>query len=267
MDECRIDRAARRRRTLAACVFLCCALAGCGLVRRPPATRSPLATTLQTFAPHADRDHFVYVWERFINGRRIGRGIQVEHVTALPAAGEFEVALSENGILSGRLRVRDDQHALLLLDEEDVGAGLRVTYDPPLPQLAVPLHAGEQRANATATLTLLSDGEAITAAPVTQVVRASAAPDVRWFGGPARRAIMVRTTRTLQLPEGPRELSSDMLLVEGIGEVRSQGTASDMPVLRRQLACAFIGGRPLGDCSKLNEVWEEPNGAGSSDVQ
>lgn len=216
--------------------------------------------------PHGDRDHFVYVWERFVNGRRVGRGIQVEHVTAAPGANEFEVALSEDGTLAGRVRARDDESALSLLSEEDLAGGLRLSYDPPLRQLGLPLVIGEQSATSTTTITRLSDGEVLGTVPVTQVVRVSAMAAVNWMNSGPRPAVLLRTVRTVQFPEGGKELSTDMLLVEGIGEVRSEGKASDMPLLRRQLVCAWIDGRSFGDCSKLNEIWEEPNHAGSSDL-
>src|SRR5512143_1245247 len=66
--------------------------AGCTATLQRPAP--PLATSLQEISPHADGDHFVYVWKQVLEDGVTRAGIQVEHLTALDN-GEFEVTLSE----------------------------------------------------------------------------------------------------------------------------------------------------------------------------
>jgi hypothetical protein len=223
----------------------------------------PLATSLQELAPHADGDHFVYVWQQVLNGGAVRAGIHVEHVTRLDN-GEFEVTLSEDGMVIGHTRFRDDGHALLLLSET-LGRSLRLSYDPPLPQLTVPLYTGETRSSSIATVTLADDGEQqLDTLQVTQVVQASAAPRVHSRLGDYAHGVQVRTTRTLQFPDGPVELSSTTVMVPDIGEIRSEGTASGAPQLVRELACATISGRHIGNCRTLRQRVEKLERAGAA---
>lgn len=215
--------------------------------------------------PHADRDHFVYVWQRFDGGQLVGTGIQVEHVTAL-GAGEFEVLLSEDGMAVGRTRLRDTGDALLLVSEDDLTQGLRLAYDPPLTQLVVPLFAGEQRASASATMTRLADGQVVRAFPVEQTTNVGPGHAVDSPLGTFARTVVVQEVRTLQIPDGSTALTTTTVLVPGIGEISSIGSASGAPPLRRELACAIIGGRRVGDCTHLNQRRDE-RGARSPDVR
>jgi hypothetical protein len=233
------------------CAFLALPLFGCSVLtglRRP----GPLATSLQEIVPHADRDHFVYLWQRFDNGQLLGRGIQVEHVTAV-GGGEFDVLLSEDGMGVGRTRLRDTGDALMLVSEDDLTTGLRLTYDPPLTQLVVPLFAGEQRVSGSATLTRLKDKQVVAVFPVEQVINVEPGHTVRSALGNFPRSIVVQEARTLQIPDGATALETTTVLVPGIGEISSVGSASGAPSLRRELACALIGGRRVGDCTHLNQ--------------
>ncbi len=67
------------------------------------------------------------------------------------------------------------------------------------------------------------------------------------------RGVVLRTVRSLQFPEGTVELNTTLLLVPGIGEVSSDGSASGAPAVHRTLACATIGGRRVGDCRNLGK--------------
>jgi hypothetical protein len=231
------------------CAFLALPLFGCSVLtgaRRP----GPLATSLQEIVPHADRDHFVYLWQRLDGKQLLGNGIQVEHVTAV-GGGEFDVLLSEDGMAVGRTRLRDTGDALMLVSEDDLTKGLRLSYDPPLTQLAVPLFAGEQRASGSATLTRLEDKQVVAVFPVEQVINVEPGHAIRSALGNFPRSIVVQEARTLQIPDGPTALETTTVLVPGIGEISSVGSASDTPSLRRELACAIIGGRRVGDCTRL----------------
>src|ERR1041385_8651260 len=84
-------------------------MSGCGLAQRQPIA---LATSLQALVPHADGDHFVYVFRRAFEGRFVDAGVQVEHVSAMHEADQFEVALSENGVGTGRVHLRDTGTAI-----------------------------------------------------------------------------------------------------------------------------------------------------------
>jgi hypothetical protein len=222
--------------------------------------QQPLATSVQEFTPHANGDHFVYLWKQ-VSGGAVRAGIHVEHFTSLDN-GEFDVTLSEDGALVGRTRFRDDGHTLLLVSET-FGRNLRLSYDPPLPQLAIPLYPGETRATATVTVSAFDDDKHLDTLQVTQVVQAQPAPPVHLPLGDYTHAVQVHTLRTLQFPDGPVELSSTALLVPGIGEVRSEGAATGAPPLVRELACATIGGRHIGNCRTLREQVEQLERAGA----
>ena len=253
---------ARSYRVTPLCVLITVLCAACATAHRPA---QPLATSLQEVAPHADGDHFVYVWKQVLEGGVVRAGIHVEHMTVLDN-GEFDVTLSEDGAVIGYTRFRDDGHALLLVSET-LGRNLRLSYDPPLPQLDTPLYPGEKHATATATISAINDGKQLETLPVTQVVEASSASPVRSQVGDYAHGVQVRTLRTLQFPEGDVALSSTAVLVAGIGEVRSEGASTGAAPVLRELACATIGGRSIGNCQTLRERVEELEHGGSTDKQ
>ncbi len=132
-----------------------------------------------------------------------------------------------------------------------------------LPQLEMPLVAGEHRASATAQVTRLADNQHVGSMQVTQVTRAGAGPAIHSTLGNFENAVSVETVRSLHTPEGRIELSTVVVLVPGIGEIRSDGAASGATAVHRELACATIGGRSLGNCRDLNTRVEELRKAGS----
>jgi len=240
------------------------ALPGCAWPHR---TAAPLAVSLQTLVPHADGDHFVYVFRRALEGRIIDAGVQVEHVSALDEANTFEVALSENGVRTGRVLFRDTGTAIWLLGEDDVSRGLHFTYDPPLPYLEVPLFGGTHRTATTATVTRLNDGRPVGALQVAQILDVQPVAHVHSTLGTFEHGVSMHTRRTLQEPDGALELSSSIVMVAGIGEISSDGTVVGAPVLHRELACATINGHRVGDCQNLNARVEEFEHARSTDSQ
>jgi len=251
------------RRALPAVLALVLLASGCTpTLQRPP---QPLATSLQEISPHADGDHFVYVWKQTLDGNAIRAGVQVEHLTALDN-GEFEVTLSEDGAVIGYTRFRDDGHALFLLSET-LGRNLRLSYDPPLPEIATPLYAGETRSTAIATIRALKDDHELDTLKVTQVVQVGAAAPMYSTLAGQQHGVEVHTIRTLEFPDGPVELTNTTVLVPGIGEVRSTGAATGVASLQRELACATISGQHFGNCRTLRERVEELERAGSADVQ
>jgi len=214
----------------------------------------PPVRSLQEFMPHGDRDHFVYVWQRFEGGQPVAQGIQVEHVTAGPG-GEFEVTLSEDGQAVGRMRLRDRAVKLVLEFEEDLVRGFRISYDPPLLQIQLPLLAGRYESTASATFTRLSDGVVAGVVPVTQVVELSPGPAVDSRVGRYPQSVIIRLVRTLQTPEQAEELRTETVVVPGVGETSSMGNTADGLRMHREVACAIIGGHRLGDCTKLHSAW------------
>ena len=110
---------------------------------------------------------------------------------------------------------------------------------------------GERRASATAEVTRLADNQHTGSLQVTQVVRASAAAAVHCALGDFSDAVSVQTVRSVHTPEGIVELSSSIVLVPGIGEVVADGQASGSVPMHRELLCAKIGGRSIGDCHNL----------------
>lgn len=240
-------------------------ISACSL--RPFATQEPASLgSLKDLVPHGDRDHFVFVWERVVEGGTAGAGLQVEHVTALETPGEFEIALSENAEATGRVHIRDDETAIVLLSEDDLTRGIRLTYDPPLPYLEAPLVPGERHASATAAVTGLDDGRPLGTLQVAQTTQVSRLPRTQSRLGTYTNAVQVRTMRHIQGIEGDVEMTLALVLVSGIGEIKSEGVVSGAPTLRRELACAIIAGKQIGDCHRLKQEMKELKRAGSTDL-
>jgi hypothetical protein len=251
----------KRRLSAVLLMLLGAACHGCAFLSTP----GPLAESVQALAPHRDGDHFVFIWQRIADGKAVSVGIQVEHVTAIEG-GDFEITLSENAVGVGRVRIRDVDKGIVLLSEDDLTRGVRLQYDPPLPYLKGPVVAGEQHATSEARITALRDGSAVGALRVVQVIQVRPAGTVRSRLGVFGHAVAVDTARTLQGPGGDLEMRTAMLVVPGLGEIRSDGIVADEPALHRELACAFIGGRPVGDCHHLNQALQELENAGPTDV-
>ena len=267
----RVYTTARRRRSYghvscSALVLGLAALAGCMRLAAPPSdTGQPLATSIRDLVPHGDRDHLVFVWLRLLDGKQIADGIQVEHTTAL-GNRQYETILSENGAGISRTRFEATERAISLLSEE-FGPGIRITYDPPLPYLEVPLWAGERRTTTTATMTSQVDGKQLGVMPVTQVLEARRAGPVRSRFGPITNAVRVYTARTLDSPDGQVTLQTTALLAPGLGEIRAEGRADGSATLYRELACATISGHAYGDCHALAAMVEELKRAGPTDIR
>lgn len=222
-------------------------LTACSTARQHPIFDRSLAELV----PHNDRDHFVFLVERPTPAGFRPAALQVEHVTKLPEANDFEVSLSEDGMATGRVVLRDDGTTLWLVAEEDYTRGLRLSYDPPLPYVSVPLFAGESQFTSSADLRQLGTNQAAGRLSVVQRTRTRPEPAGQWFAGTYSGGVRLEVERTYHSPDGPLQLTSTTVLVPGIGEVRSEGSAAGSPVMRRQLACATVGNRRVGDCRIL----------------
>ncbi len=220
----------------------------------------PLGVSLAEIMPLHDRDHYVYIWQRVSDGHREAEGLHVEHVSILPEQNEFEVTVSEDGSPAGRLRFLHDGERVALLSEDDLENGIRRSYDPPLVHLRAPLRAGESGSRSTANITQIDTGQLIARIDISQRIRLSSASDIESSLGTFSAGVLMESRRTLHTPTGDVELLSATVLIPGIGEIRSEGatvsggemTVDRHPeidtVLRRELACAIIDNRPIGDC-------------------
>ena len=225
-----------------------------------------LADSLAELMPHSDRDHFVYIWQKISGGQRLAEGVQVEHVQRSPEGDEFEVVLSENGVPGGRLRLRDDGQEISLLDEDDLAQQMRLSFSPPLTQYEIPLVAGERTSRSTATVTSLTKEAEVTSVNVSQIVRLTAARNVKSSIGNYPRGIGVETERTLHWPWGDAAFRMNAMVVPGLGEIRSEATSGEDFIMRRELACAIIAGRAIGDCKTVDARVQELRNAGPTDV-
>lgn len=233
------------RTTLALLPFLLPLLAGCAASKGKGA---PLAVSIQELAPHHDRDHFVYLVERPGPDGFRPSSLQVEHVTRLEHPEDFEVALSEDGMPTGRVHMRDDGQTLWLLSEDDFARGVRMSYEPPLAYFRVPLFPGESLSEGEVRIRRLADGQAVGTMRIVHRVKASAAGPGQWLSGAYTGGVHLRMERSLSGTDGNIDLASTTVLVPGIGDVRSEGSLGGEVALRRTLACALVGNRSIGDC-------------------
>ena len=259
----------RRRLVCAALVALLLATGtlACAPKRRP--LSEPIAFSPAEIMPMHDRDHYVYLWQRVSGGEADDEGYHVEHISVLPQEHEYEITISEDGAPAGRLRFFHDGKRVELLSEDDLENGIRRSYDPPLVHLRAPLRAGESGSRSTARITHIDTGQLIAQVGVSQRVRLSRASDIESVLGDFDEAVLLESRRTLHTPTGDVELLSAAVLVPGIGEIRSEGATitgdvllpGEVPeidtVLRRELACAIVENRPIGNCREVEDRLHE----------
>jgi hypothetical protein len=109
--------------------------------------------------------------------------------------------------------------------------------------LAAPLRRTVPPVTAAITVTRLSDGEVIGHGRVEQTTRVEpVVPDERGvqFG--------IHMERTTTLPKRPWRFRVTTFVAPGVGEIWSEGRADDGPAFRRDILCATIGGRRVGEC-------------------
>jgi hypothetical protein len=255
-----------RLRTVIRLLLLGALLTGsqaCTPKKRP--LSEPLGVSPADIMPMHDRDHYVYLWQRVTSGDVDDEGYHVEHVTILPDEHQYEITVSEDGSPAGRLRFFHDGKRVELLSEDDLENGIRRSYDPPLVHLRAPLRAGESGSRSTASITHIDTGQLIARVGVSQRVRLSRANDIESVLGHFEEAVLMESRRTLHTPTGDVEMLSAMVLVPGVGEVRSEGATitgevmlpGEAPaidtVLRRELACAIVDNRPVGNCRNVED--------------
>ncbi len=238
---------------------------GCGLLGAAGGTT--LADSLSELMPHGDRDHFVYIWQKVSDGQRLAEGIQVEHVQSSRESDVFEIVLSEDGVPSARLRLRDDGQQIALLDEDDLEQQIRLSFQPGLTQFEIPLVASEREMRSTAFVTSLTQDARITSVDVSQTIRLRPARGIESTLGNYPRGVGVETQRILHWPWGDAAYATNAMVVPGLGEIRSEASTEEGVVMRRELACAIIGGHSIGDCSSVAAKIRELRDARSSHVR
>jgi hypothetical protein len=251
------------RRALLCALFL--VTTGCGSLRSGGG--AALADSLSDLVPHSDRDHFVYIWQKVSQGKRLAEGIQVEHVQSSPESDEFEIVLSEDGVPSSRLRMRDDGQRIAILDEDDLEQQIRLSFKPGLTQFEIPLVASEREMHTTAVVTSLAHEAQITEVDVSQVVRLRSARGIKSALGNYPRGVGVETQRVLHWPWGDAAYATNAMVVPGLGEIRSEASTEEGVVMRRELACAIVGGHTVGDCSTVEARVRELRSARSTDIR
>jgi hypothetical protein len=92
----------------------------------------------------------------------------------------------------------------------------------------------------------LSDGAVLATGRVEQTVTAH-----RGSSEAGATVLEIETKRTVTLPDRAMRLEATTWIQPGIGEVRSEGRTDGGPVTRRELICAIISGKQVGDCARL----------------
>lgn len=229
----------------AATLIICITLAACSAQQSaaPPAPDEVLFTgTLQELTPHHSGDHFIY--RATTNDR--ASSLQVEHISALDAPGEFTVSTTEDGSAISKLHMRIVDSEALLLSEGLERDGMVLVYEPPLHSFTVPLTTSTQHTTSPVTLMRVSDGKVVAHGEIEQTVAA------RRAAADADGAFVIYTDRMLQLPNRAWHLSAKTWIKPGIGEVRSEGAINGADVIRRSLLCAIVAGQRVGEhCDHL----------------
>jgi hypothetical protein len=165
---------------------------------------------------------------------------------------EFLVTLFNGNLVLGQTRLRDDGRSIAIVSEVGPQQNIAVSYREPLPLIQLPLRLGEQpEFRTTVKILNLSDGAVLAEGEIQQV--ASVAERKRSFG--RRGWYLLHFERTMVLPQRATRARSTIWIEPGIGQVRVEmGTEVDgKPSERRDLVCAVIGGRQVGDCRALAE--------------
>lgn len=241
------------KRSLVSVLALCAAAAfgGCTASRLRPG--DVLAERPTDFVPLGDRDHFVFLSERTVDGRTQEREVVVEHVTAAPsAAREFQITESRDGMRIGDSRWRVDEQGISLVSEDVDGLDVRLDYQPPLLLFPQPLLFGEHRAASSGVATRLADDAPVGTFEATASIQAAPGPRVHPLTG-AARTVSFRIQRSLRAPSGTLTMLVDSTHAEGAGEVEATATLEGTAfVVRRSLRCAFIQGRAIGRCEAVD---------------
>jgi hypothetical protein len=164
---------------------------------------------------------------------------------------EFLVTLFQGDLVLGQTRIRDDGRSLAIVSEVGPQQNLAAFYREPLPLAVLPLRTGEQPPFRTAVkIVALSDGSVVTEGQIEQTSRVEERR--RSFG--RKGWFLIHFERTMVLSQRITRSRSTIWVEPGVGQVRIEmAGAAEEPSERRDLVCAVIGGREVGDCGKLED--------------
>lgn len=210
----------------------------------PPEFAFEGATT--ELLPHQPGNRFVYR-ARGDAGERTLTSL----VSAAEREDEFLVTLFNGDLVLGQMRLRDDGRSLSIVGEVGPQQNLAVLYREPLPLATLPLELGVQPAFRTGVKILsLSDGAVVAEGEIEQTARVE--ERTRWFG--RKGWLLFHYERAMVLPTRITRSRSTIWVQPGVGQVRVEmAGAGEEPSERRDLVCALIGGREVGDCSSLRD--------------
>ena len=221
--------------------------AGCAPKKPAPAKRSvphPTAGvlfdgTVQELLPHHAGDEFVYRTTAPSGGEQL----LTSHVASTQKPDEFVVTVSKGDQVLTQMHLHDDGHRLATLAELAPARNVILVYGDPLPIATLPLVAGEQRFESSVKLLRLSDGQPFTEGKVEQSMSARLASEPG-----AKGQLVIHYERAMTLPSGTMRSVSEMWIEPGVGEVRSETTIAGAPTQHRELVCAVIAGKHVGEC-------------------
>lgn len=176
-------------------------------------------------------------------------------VTAGESDDEFLITLFNGNLVLGQTRLRDDGRTISVVSEVGPQQNIAVSYREPLPLVRLPLRLGEQpEFRTTVKIVSLSDGAVLAEGEIEQISRVEERK--RSFG--RRGWFVLHFERTMVLPQRVTRSRSTIWIEPGIGQVRVEmgADAGTKPSERRDLVCAVIGGREVGDCGSLGKKSE-----------
>jgi hypothetical protein len=195
------------------------------------------AGPLQELVPHHDGDEYMYR----VRAAGFPDSIVVQRVT-VPRPGEIVVTLTKDNLALTQSYLRADAASLALVREELATNGISLTYEEPLPYVAVPLLQGTTESHSPVVLRRLATGEILAKGSAEQrltIERAPATPPLVLFALISDRRVtfgdrtIVAHTTTWMSP--------------GVGPMLAEVVSGGMPS-RQELLCAFIEGKQIGTC-------------------
>ncbi len=195
--------------------------------------------TVQDLLPHHAGDEFVYR----TTGPSGGEQLLTSHVASTAKPDEFVVTVSKGDQVLSQMHLHDDGHRLATLAELAPARNVILVYGDPLPIATLPLVAEEQRFESSVKLLRRSDGQLFSEGKVEQTMSARLASEPE-----AKGQVVIRYERAMTLPSGTMRSVSEMWIEPGVGEVRSETTMAGAPTQHRELVCAVIAGKRVGEC-------------------
>ncbi len=194
---------------------------------------------VQQIAPLHDGDVFTV---RVTGNKALADGIYTQHVRCERATTcSITLRQADNEVSRNIIQIGDN--ARYMLSAELVQAGLRMTYETPLPSANIPLRSRRDPVDTAVRVSMLSNDQ--------EVMARGAIKQLRW----ARRLPDTDGTRfelhrisTVDLGANHTRTEEVSEVTLGIGTVRSTETADDGSTFTIELLCATVAGKQLGSC-------------------